>query len=193
MSEREEFEAAYAKRAKCKITDLIAARWGSNGYRDPFVAAAWFGFIDGLAARTAPAEPVAWRFRSLRNGKIGRWESTVFAHDARTAREDGDFEVQDLYTAPDALQAEVERLSNALEVEKRSVENEVKRRNQYAQESDELDRQVEALKADAERYRWLRGKRRNNIVVRNGVSHLFDELLDRSIDAARTAKPEVKS
>lgn len=51
---------------------------------------------------------------------------------------------------------------------------------------------VERLKANAERYLWLRGKRRNNIVVRNGVSHLFDELLDRSIDAARTAKPEVK-
>ncbi|WP_312800485.1 hypothetical protein [Pseudomonas sp.] len=54
-------------------------------------------------------------------------------------------------TAPDALQAEVERLSNALEVEKRSVKNEVKRRNQYAQESDELDAEVERLREEVER------------------------------------------
>lgn len=43
------------------------------------------------------------------------------------------------------LRKEVERLNKALEVAERSLQNEVNRRNQYAMESDELDRQVEAL------------------------------------------------
>ncbi|TWI48027.1 hypothetical protein IQ22_04220 [Pseudomonas duriflava] len=72
------------------------------------------------------------------------------------------------------LREEVERLSNALEVEKRSLQCEVNRRNQYAMESNELDRQLDetiaecdALKADAERYRWLRdnGETERGIMV----------------------------
>jgi len=90
------------------------------------------------------------------------------------------------------LREEVERLSNALEVEKRSVENEVKRRNQYAMESDELDRQVEALKADAERYRHIRENADTmhwENMLKADIETLED--IDAAIDA-RTAKPEVK-
>ncbi|MGS0941602.1 hypothetical protein ACVA51_13720 [Pseudomonas luteola] len=92
------------------------------------------------------------------------------------------------------LREEVERLSNALEVAERSVENEVKRRNQYALESDELDRQVEALKADAERYRHMRENADTmhwENMLKADIETLED--IDAAIDAARTAKPEVKS
>lgn len=251
MSDREDFEAAYAKRAKCKITDLIAARWGSNGYRDPFAASAWFGFIDGRAARTAPAEPVAWvdippgdqqagwypgyKFEGLSNLEPGKYH-LYLAPDAlqaegtrsdkyraelydevfETARDMGYGNVTDALVALErlnqaraALHADNERLreeleqlqsenqsllmqctgmGNSIDELKRSVQNEVNRRNQYAMESGELDRQVEALtnsnkacedcfaelmaeskrlvaerdslKADAERYRWARSKHR---------------------------------
>lgn len=47
---RAQFEAAYAKRAGCDVDALRAARWGCKGYRDPFAAAAWFGWIDSRAA-----------------------------------------------------------------------------------------------------------------------------------------------
>lgn len=47
---REEFEAAYAERAGCNTDELKACRWGDKGYRDPFAASAWFGWIDSRAA-----------------------------------------------------------------------------------------------------------------------------------------------
>lgn len=47
---RDEFEEAYARRAGCNVDSLRAARWGENGYRDPFAAAAWFGWVDARAA-----------------------------------------------------------------------------------------------------------------------------------------------
>lgn len=89
--------------------------------------------------------------------------------------------------APDALHLEVERLKNALEVEKRSLQCEVNRRNQYAMESDELDRQVEALKADAERYRHIR----ENADTMHWENMLKTDI-DAAIDAASIAEPEVK-
>ncbi|SER56061.1 hypothetical protein SAMN05216409_1512 [Pseudomonas lutea] len=99
------------------------------------------------------------------------------------------------------LREEVEQLNKALEVEKRSVENEVKRRNQYAKESDELDRQVEALKADAERYRWFKENccQGENLVIAQSDGFSLsswsgddpDRHIDAAIDAARAAKPEV--
>ncbi|ENA37471.1 hypothetical protein HMPREF1487_04389 [Pseudomonas sp. HPB0071] len=111
-------------------------------------------YAAGRAARTASAEPVELQALS----KVE--EDTVADRLDRMADSlpTGSQSQSDLYAAatiwrkhlaaPDALQAEVERLKNALEVAERSVENEVKRRNQYAKESDELDRQVEALKAN---------------------------------------------
>ncbi|WP_312272274.1 hypothetical protein [Pseudomonas sp.] len=98
------------------------------------------------ADRIAPAEPVAWVTQCRNSGLIEQCEPNEKA--SNPAYWTDAFPV---YTAPDALQAEVERLSNALEVEKRSVKNEVKRRNQYAQESDELDAEVERLREEVER------------------------------------------
>ena len=80
-------------------------------------------------------------------------------------------------------------MNKALEVAERSVENEVKRRNQYAHEGDELDRQVEALKADAERYRHIRENADTmhwENMLKADIETLED--IDAAIDAARTAK-----
>lgn len=54
---REAFEAFYAEKAGCNIDALRAARWGDNGYRDPFAASAWFGWQAALAQQPAPAMP----------------------------------------------------------------------------------------------------------------------------------------
>jgi len=44
--------------------------------------------------------------------------------------------------------------------------------------------EVERLRKDAERYRFLCGKERGCVVVRDRTSHLFGESLDAAIDAA---------
>ena len=48
----------------------------------------------------------------------------------------------------------------------------------------ELIAEVERLRKDAERYRFLCGKERGCVVVRDRTSHLFGESLDAAIDAA---------
>lgn len=138
-------------------------------------------------------------------------------------------EVERLQSENQSLLMQCTGMGNSIDELKRSLQNEVNRRNQYAMESGELDRQVEALtnsnkacedcfiemraerdalRADAERYRWLR----NNGETERGVMVLCvtgwekpatawattfpdPETLDACIDdeIARTAKPEVKS
>jgi len=163
MSEREDFNAW-----------LKTWALPGNTSREDSMYAAWKARAD----RTAPAEGIA----------IGSLSREV-GSERIVLDPIGDPHIKDgmvVYTAPDALQAEVGRLTECL---KRANDGFEEFERKYCLAIEERD----ALRANAERYLWLRRKNRNNIVVRNGVSHLFDELLDRSIDAARTAKPEVKS
>lgn len=159
--------------------------YGRNPHHIDPISGAFLSLIYGAAdllssigARTAPAEPVAWRIRSLRNGKVGRWESTVFAHDARTAREEGEYEVQDLYTAPDALHGEVERLNK--EADENTAEWGTVRLELAAAKADA----EEAIRLIREAWRLLPGED----TISHSVWHLA---ASEFLNAARTAKPEV--
>lgn len=140
-------------------------------------------FTEASAARAAPAEGIAIGSLSREAGSERIVLDPI-----------GDPHIKDgmvVYTAPAALQAEVERLKEEAEETLRA--------------SQLLWREVERLKADAERYRWLR----NNGETERGVMVLCvtgwekpatawattcpdPETLDACIDdeIARTAKPE---
>ncbi|MFV1941093.1 hypothetical protein VPH49_09730 [Pseudomonas luteola] len=215
MSEREEFEAW-----------LNTWALPGNTSREDAMYAAW----QARAARTASAEPVAWVDIPPGDQQAGCYPGYKF--EGLSNLEPGKYH---LYTAPDALQAEVERLrdeverlqsenqsllmqctgmGNSIDELKRSLQNEVNRRNQYAMESGELDRQVEALtnsnKACEDCFIEMRAERDalkseaqflierlNSLeftdmddLVRDWYGHVVPSL---SRLQALTAKPEVKS
>jgi len=212
------------------------------------------------AARTTSAEPVAYVL--FKDGEVHfDADDGAVISNVRGDELDESHKWLPVYTAPDALQAEVERLkrvehelrtalkvSNAhtkllkaenernrslsvekilidvvpgdgegLEVFAKSVKDveqsiskliaesetwELKHRDAEA-ENERLREEVERLKADAERYRWIRSRLRtsdsDSFGIYIGVDSerflnrwaLSEEEADAAIDAARTAKPEV--
>ncbi|UXH41603.1 hypothetical protein [Pseudomonas promysalinigenes] len=66
-------------------------------------------------------------------------------------------------------------------------------RDAQMRQRDQLRAENEALRTDAERYRWLRNPA-GTIVVRNVQCHLFGSRMDEQVDAARSAsaKPAVE-
>lgn len=92
-----------------------------------------------------------------------------------------------------ALLAEIERLEKFEDWFVRLDQAEQSLSASFKAERDQLKAENEALRTDAERYRWLRNPA-GTIVVRNVQCHLFGSRMDEQVDAARSAsaKPAVE-
>ncbi|AYN94384.1 hypothetical protein EAW52_10640 [Pseudomonas sp. LTJR-52] len=144
------------------------------------------------AARTASAEPVAWVNGDELNNMLDD-RSAVIA-----GKMDG-YRKTPLYTAPDALQAEVERLKTEVSDYTKGYEEVLDENQRLREERDSYHRvgikameERDALKADAERYRHIRENADTmhwENMLKADIETLED--IDAAIDAARTAKPEV--
>ena len=231
MSEREDFKAW-----------LKTWAFPGNTSREDAMFAAW----QARAARTAPAEQAEGTrsdkyraelydevWQKARDMGYGNVTNALVAlerlNQARAALHADNERLRDdverLQSENQSLLMQCTGMGNSIDELKRSLQNEVNRRNQYAMESDELDKQVEALtnsnkacedcfiemraerdalKADAERYRWLRNPDTDPAAVIDKQvpwvnldgdtqtiwEYKAGEELDAAIDAARTAKPE---
>ncbi|SPZ07622.1 Uncharacterised protein [Pseudomonas luteola] len=127
------------------------------------------------AARTAPAEPVIWVDIPPGDQRAGWYPGYKF--EGLSNLDPGKYR---LYTAPDALQAEVERLNK--EADENTAEWETVRL-ELAEAKADAD---EAIRLIREAWRLLPGED----TISHSVWHLA---ASEFLDAARTAKPEVKS
>ena len=94
----------------------------------------------------------------------------------------------DVPIAPDGVLGliyEVEGLSAQHGRDSAELRSLCQARDDARKERDQLKAEVEALRKDAERYRWLRNPS-DSVVVRDLQSHLRGDYMDKRIDAAMT-------
>ena len=94
----------------------------------------------------------------------------------------------DVPIAPDVVLGliyEVEGLSAQHGRDSAELRSLCQARDDARKERDQLKAEVEALRKDAERYRWLRNPS-DSVVVRDLQSHLRGDYMDKRIDAAMT-------
>lgn len=195
MSEREQFNAW-----------LKTWALPGNTSREDAMYAAW----QARADRTATAEPVAqWQYFS--KGIWSRWMN-MDENDLEQARKEG-FEVRALYSAPDALRAEVERLRLGMETLTESLDDSRKTGMTILKELNESKAENERLREERDSYQRVGIKAiEEHDALKAIIEGLFRcdegengeqqyhvgwndcvEYIQAQAEVARTAKPEVKS